>query len=63
MFFYKRSIGGILQVPLLVSVYHCLGDGNENKLCKDFCRIKNKQTYYLHILAQKTNKLRLRESL
>ena len=35
---------------------------NENQLFKDFCQIK-KNTQYLHILAQQTNKLRLEESL
>ena len=63
MYFYKRSIKGILQQPLLNSVYRCLDDRNENQLCKDFCRIKNNQTHCLHISTQQTNKLHLRESL
>ena len=42
---------------IIVSVYHRLGDRNNNQSCKDFCRIQNKQTHYLHISAQRTNKL------
>ena len=52
----------MFQQPLLVSVYR-LGHHKENRLRKDFCRIRNKQTHCLHISAQQTNKLRLRESL
>ena len=48
-------------LPLLFP-YVCLGDRNKNQLRKDFCQIKNKETHCLHILAQQTNKLRLRES-
>ena len=40
-----------------------LGDCNKNRLYKDFCRIKNKQTHSFHISAQQTNTLRLKESL
>ena len=63
IFLYKISIRVILQQPSLVSIYCHLGDHNENQLCKDFCQIKNKQTHCLHISAQQTNRLRLRESL
>ena len=54
MFFYKRSVRGILQWPLLNSDYHRLQDHNENRLHKDFSQIENKQTHCLHILAQQT---------
>ena len=62
VFFYGRSIRGILQWPLLASVYRHLGDRNENQLHKGLCRIKNKQTHCIHISAQQTIKLGLRES-
>ena len=62
MSFYKRSIRDIKD-PLLVSVYHRMGDHNENQLCKDFYYTKNKLTQCLCISAQQTSRLRLRESL
>ena len=51
------SLRGILQQPLLASVYCHLGGRNENQSCKDFCPIKNKWTNCLHISAQQTDKL------
>ena len=45
-----------------VSVYHRLRDHKTNQLYKDFCQVKINQTNCLHILAQQTNKVRLRDS-
>ena len=62
--FYSLPSVLITNRLIIVSVYHRLGDRNENQFCwflieifEDFCRIQNKQTHCLHISARQTNKL------